>query len=96
MTTGEIRVDVARLLDIAADLRLAHTTLAGSPAYTELNAGDRAGRVPGAVEDFIGKNRGPRERLVQQLDAAHRCTEAAAIGFGENEAWLVRALEGNE
>ena len=56
MATGEIRVDVARLLDIAADLGLAHRTLAGSPAYTELNAGDRAGRVPDAVHDFISKN----------------------------------------
>lgn len=94
MSRREIRVDPERLGALASGLRLAHTTLATSPRYAHLEAGDVWGRLPGAVSDFITKNEKPRDELLQQLDVAAHALDAAARTFGETESCLVRALTG--
>lgn len=94
MSQREIRVDPDRLAVLAASLRLAHTTLAASPRYAHLEAGDVRGRLPGAVRDFITGNSSPREELVQQLDMAGQLIGAAQQAFAETESCLVRALTG--
>ena len=94
MSQREIRVDPERLAALASSLHLAHNTLAASPTYAHLEAGDVRGRLPGAVSDFINNNGGPREELIQQLDKAAQVLDAAAQGFGETESCLVRALTG--
>lgn len=92
----ELRADTEALYDIASKLDLAHRALRDSPMYSTLHAGDVRGKVPDAVEDFIMKNKTPRETLVAQLKVAHDCVEAAHINFGHVESCLVRALKGDD
>lgn len=96
MSQREIRVNPEELGALASSLRLAHRTLATSPRYAHLEAGDVWGRLPGAVSDFITKNEKPREELIQQLDVAAHALGAAARTFGETESCLVRALTGGK
>lgn len=94
MSQREIRVDLDRLDALSSSLHLALNTLAASPNYSQLEAGDTRRRLPDAVSDFINKNNGPREEMLQQLDAAAKAVDAACSGFGETESCLVRALTG--
>lgn len=94
MSRREIRVNPEELGALAYNLGLAHETLATSPCYAHLEAGDVWGRLPGAVSDFITKNEKPRDELIQQLDVAARALGAAARTFGETESNLARALTG--
>ena len=96
MPTGEIRVDPERLRSVATSVRSAHDTLAATPRYSTLHAGDRRGRLADAVSDFITKNEGPREELIQQLLIAAEMLDAAYQGFSEVESCLVRALSPEE
>jgi hypothetical protein len=94
MSQREIRVDPERLAALASSLHLAHNTLAASPTYAHLEAGDVRRRLPDAVSGFINNNNGPREELIQQLDQAAQALDAASQGFGDTESCLVRALTG--
>lgn len=96
MPQREIRVDLERLGQLASSLHLARHALAASPTYAQLGAGDRRGRLPGAVSDFIDSNTGPREELLQQLVAAAQAVDAACQGFDDAESCLVRALTGKD
>lgn len=97
MSTGEIRIDPERLRSVATSVRSAHDTLAATPRYSNLHAGDHRGRLADAVDDFIRKNEGPREELIQQLLIAAEMLDAAWEGYSKVESCLVRALapEGN-
>ncbi len=90
----QIVVDPQRLEALAASLHVAHNTLAASPDYAHLEAGDVDRRLAGTVSDFITKNKAPRERLVEQLEAAAEALDAAWKGFSQVESGLVRALTG--
>lgn len=89
-----ITVDPERLDALASGLRLAHNTLAASPRFSHLEAGDVRRRLPDAVDDFISKNQGPRDALVQQLDVAAQMLAEASRAFADTESCLVRALQG--
>lgn len=94
MSQREIKVDLDQLGALASSLHLAHSALAASPTYSQLGAGDQRRRLSDAVSDFINSNTGPREEILQQLDAAAQTVDAVCQGFGEAESCLVRALTG--
>lgn len=96
MSQREIRVDLERLGALSSSLHLAHNTLAASPNYSQLAAGDTRRRLPDAVSDFITSNSGPRDELVQQLAAAARAVDVAHEAFSVAESCLVRALTGED
>lgn len=89
-----IVVDPLRLAALSANLKVAHDTLDRSPRYSRLDAGDVRGRVADAVSDFISKNEGPREEMVQQLHMAYQMIGVAARAFSDAESFLVQALDG--
>ena len=89
-----IIVDPERLGALAASLQLAHTTLAASPSFSHLEAGDVRRRLPDEVTSFITSNQKVHDELVQQLDMAAQATDAAARCFAGTESSLVRALTG--
>jgi len=94
--TTEIVVDPEVLRDLADSLRLAHNALDAAPRYAHLEAGDTAGHVPEAVEEFSSRNTTPREDILRSLDGARRAIDSAATSFTDAESSLVRALSGGE
>jgi len=96
MSQRAIQVDTERLGALASSVALAHSTLAASPRYAHLEAGDVRRRLPDAVSDFITMNEGPREELRASLECAANTLDAAWRGFSETESCLVRALTGEE
>lgn len=92
--SARIVVDTNELWQFAESLRLAHRDLEASPTYARLDAGDTRGRLPDAVSDFITKNEGPREEMVQQLQSAYEMIVCAAQAWDDTENCLVQALTG--